>query len=114
MKDRLIKTIEDLEEVIKEKKLKVSDDILFTNACSFIRGEEASKNKNTQRNYPFYNKGYPQKQENKKPEPITDPQKKYLDANRKWLIEKGFDIENIQYKEQATKIIGEHKKLLKE
>ena len=42
---------------------------------------------------------------------ITEKQNIFLKNNEKKLLELGFDIQNIQTKQQATKIIGEFMKL---
>jgi len=67
---------------------------LFSEAVSCYRGEQAGKNS--------YKKSYI-----KKEEPMSDKQRNYIENNKNLLITSGFDLENIQYKSQASKIISE-------
>lgn len=46
MTKELDQIIDGLKEIIKLKNLKVSDEVLFSEACSFLRGQYASQNKN--------------------------------------------------------------------
>ena len=67
---------------------------LFSEAVSCYRGEQAGKNS--------YKKSYI-----KKEEPMSDKQRNYIENNKNLLITSGFDLENIQYKSQASKVISE-------
>ena len=97
MKEELIKIINELKEVIVEAKLNVSDDILFQESSTFLRGSLMQQNKN-------YNQY--QKKESKD-EPMTEKQDKFIKKNYSELKKRGFDVDNIQNRKQATEIIKE-------
>jgi hypothetical protein len=108
MNQQLIKIIEELRGVIAQQQMNISDDILFTQACSFVRGELASQSRN-----PFNQIKQEQSKTYYKPSEqtvMTPAQENFIKANEKKLIEKGFDIDNIQSKSDAFKIIKEFKK----
>lgn len=72
MINELIQIIDELRKVIKQQGLNISDDNLFTNACSFYRGELAGKSKNFNWNE--------QKKEQVDDKP-TEKQLKFLERN---------------------------------
>lgn len=90
MKPRLIEIIDELRNVIKQQEINISDDVLFREACSFMRGELAqlSKEKNIS-NYKLNES----KKENQKP---TDKQVRFLEK---------FDVKIPETRKEATEMI---------
>ena len=102
MEQKLIKIITSLRNVIKAEELNISDNTLFSEACSFLRGEFASESKFQSRSF--------------KPSPInnalvknvtgpTDRQMGLLRKNIKRLETQGIVIDDIKTKLEASKII---------
>ncbi|HJX50859.1 MAG TPA: hypothetical protein VJ438_05360 [Candidatus Nanoarchaeia archaeon] len=99
-KNELKEIINDLIIVIKSVGKEVDFNIIFQEACSYQRGLMANQSK----------KDFFQSKQNQKI-PITEAQEKFIKLNEKKLREKGFDINNIQSKEDAFKIIKAFKEL---
>ena len=93
--------IQDLIKASKESNLKISDEKIFDNSCQFMRGALASKNKESNQIV---------KQEQRKLEPMTENQSRFIKKNEIELRTKGFDIDNIQNKSAAFKNINEFMK----
>ncbi len=98
MKYRLITIITNLEDVCDNRKLKVTDDVLFSQACSFLRGEFAGAR--------FNKKEVDSKVSNVK-KPASKKQLDYLSRNN--LDHNAEIITSIE----AHKIISEHLKEVK-
>ena len=106
---RLIEIIDKLREIIKQQDMNISDDVLFTQASSFLRGEIASERFKV---FPKQEqKFYPKQEEPRKLNPMSEAQEKFIKVNDKKLREKGFDIDNIQSKGDAFKIIKAFKEM---
>ena len=93
-KETLKNIIKELIEVTKETNLKISDEKIFDNACQFLRGKLAGESK-----------------EQKKLDPMTEKQHDFIAKNEAELRTLGFDIDNIQNKSDAFKIINEFMKI---
>jgi len=91
--NELKEIIKDLQNVIKELNLSISQEIIFENACQYHRGQLANQSKE------------------QKKEPLTENQYNFLKKNESELITLGFDLNNIQTKNDAFKVISEYKKL---
>jgi hypothetical protein len=98
--NNLIQTIEDLREVLTNQNLKVSDEVLFRESCTFVRGDLANK-------FPKTSHGEPVGKEVGRFSPSI---KQY-----KILVEAGFKKEQIDKmsKLEVSKVIGEYLKNLK-
>jgi len=96
-KEQLKEIIEDLREVSIHTFNYADFNTIFSEACSYQRGIMISENRNKN-----YNK-------EDKLIPMTIGQEKFIRTNEKKLREKGFDIDNIQSKSDAYKIIKEFK-----
>jgi len=90
-KENLRKIISVLKIVIKEEKLDISDEVLFSEATSYHRGIIAGKSR--------ANEG------------ITENQYNFIKKNEADLLALGFDLNNIQTKSDAFKVISEYKKM---
>jgi len=100
-KEQLKEIIEDLKEVVGKNKLwgaGVTSETIFQEACSYQRGLMAARSRNYQ----------PKKKEIN---PITENQQQIQQANEKKLRKMGFDIDNIQSKSDAFKIIKQFKEV---
>jgi hypothetical protein len=95
---QLKEIIKDLQLVIKETNLSISQEIIFENACQYHRGQLASKSKE-------------KKQES---DPITEGQDIFLRKNEAELRLLGFDLDSIQNKSDAFEVIAAYKKLKEE
>ena len=93
-KKKIKDIINDLAEIRKEERLDISDEILFRESCCFQRG------------LMIQNKRCQQQPINQ----ITEKQRNFIKLNEKRLRKMGFDIDNIQNKSDAFKIISEFKK----
>lgn len=117
MKQRICEIVKELIEVRKETDLRITDTTIFQESCSIYRGEMAGKSK----------KGYIGWEKDKKVEnsraktpnspiqaqtskPITKSQRKFLEVNKKILIEQGFKLDLIKNSKDAWKVISEFKK----
>jgi hypothetical protein len=98
--NNLIQTIEDLREVLSSQNLKVTDEVLFRESCTFVRGELVNK-------FPKYSHGEPVGKEVGRFSPSI---KQY-----KILVEAGLSKEQINQmtKDEVSKVIGEYLKNLK-
>jgi len=103
MRKRLSEIISELANVIKENELIVSPDTILDKAVSIYLTEKINSSK----------KESQWKQATSKQEPITEKQSQYLNKHDKELRKLGFDLNNVQYKDQAFKVISEHIKLKK-
>lgn len=96
---KITNIIKELQQAIKDTNLKIEDELVFKEALITYRSQEQR---------------LPEKKEqsNNLNEPITEKQRNYIAKNSDSLKKRGFDIENIQYKRQASKIIKEYIKIL--
>jgi len=113
MNERINEIIIELQEIISMKNLKVNDDTLFSEAVSCWRGEQAGKKYNNQGSSLNNNLISSSPDSRKGNIPVTENQNKFIKANEEAMKKAGFDVDNIQYKSQAIKIIGAFKKLQK-
>jgi len=87
MKKELDSMIDTLKEIKTLKKLSVSDEIIFSEACSFIRGQLASKSRS----------------QNKPQTPDTPPSKKQIN----FLKKNGYEGDLPLTKKEATQLISD-------
>jgi hypothetical protein len=99
--NNLIQTVEDLRNVLDSQNLKVSDEVLFRESCTFVRGELAGKN------FPKSSHGEPVGKEVGRFSPSPKQLKLLYDAGlKKEQIDKMSKLE-------VSKVIGEYLKNLK-
>lgn len=99
-KSELKGIIDDLLDVIESCDEKVDFNIVFQESCSYHRGILARQSRK---------EVIESKKEIKSP--ITDGQRDFIKRNEKELRKKGFDIDNIQSKGDAFKVIKAFKEL---
>lgn len=95
-KEQLTNVIKDLREVVKSEGLVISHDTLFSESMTTYRQLQIKAGNVRQQI-----------------EPMTDQQSAFIAKHDKQLRVKGFDIDNIQTKSQAHKIIKEFTKAWK-
>jgi hypothetical protein len=98
--NNLIQTIEDLRNVLDNQNLKVSDEVLFRESCTFVRGELANK-------FPKSSHGEPVGKEVGRFSPSPKQLKLLYDAGLKREV-----IEKMS-KDEASRVIGEYLNSLK-
>ena len=98
--NNLIQTIEDLRDVIESQDLRVSDEVLFRESCTFVRGELANK-------FPKSSHGEPVGKEVGRFSPSPKQLKLLYDAGLKREV-----IEKMS-KDEACRVIGEYLNSLK-
>lgn len=110
MEQKLIKLITSLRNVIKAEELNISDNTLFSEACSFLRGEFAGQNRFPKHLIPESltpqpTAPYVQRTTQKPLNSPTDKQLGLLRKNITRLTQQGIQIEDIKTKLEASKII---------
>jgi len=101
MVKRLLDIIKELQFAIKSSNITIADEVLFREAMISFRQEKSNpkgNNSEAQSNNP------------------TEKQLNLIEKHRKDIIAKGFNIDNITTREEATKLIQEYlriKELLK-
>ncbi len=93
MKQELLKIIEELRDVIKQQQMNISDDVLFRESCTFLRGILAQRAKETSNPIRYTEK------DRKIPEKATEPQIDLL-----YRLNADFNAETIT-KKQAFELI---------
>lgn len=100
--NNLIQTIEDLKEVLSNQNLKVSDEVLFRESCTFIRGSLANESKS---------------QKSSHGEPVGKEVGRFSPSIKQYkiLVGAGLSKEQINKmsKLEVSKVIGEYLKNLK-
>jgi len=91
MNERLVNIIKDLQEIVKDMDLAVDENIIFEQACSFLRGELASEKR------PFTSQNKIEKEE-----PATIKQLNYLKSL-------GIKFKDNLTKKEAYQLIKEKK-----
>jgi hypothetical protein len=99
--NNLIQTIEDLREILSSQNLKVTDEVLFRESCTFVRGELAGKN------FPKSSHGESVGKEVGRFSPSPKQLKLLYDTGLKREV-----IDKMS-KEEVSKVIGEYLKNLK-
>jgi len=95
MKRKIIELVNIIKDCVKDTKLDVPDEIILREALSCYRGEMASSNKNKNDNLP------------------TPKQDKFIRDNKESMIKHGFNVDDIQTKQEASKVISAYLTLLK-
>jgi hypothetical protein len=101
MEQRLIQIITNLRNACRAEDLNISDNTLFSEACSFLRGEFAGESRKIQS--PNNTKNF-----NKSPAPANSPtpaQLSLLKKNESRLKKMNIEISSIKTKLEASKII---------
>lgn len=116
-KKRLLEIIDELKSTVSDAGFHISSNVIFEQACSFMRGEE--QNANWVKNNSFKHSHYTSKS-NEKSEPSTPPLARQGVEGKgsnepspnqlKYLEKHNLEIKSGLTRSEASKILGEHKK----